>query len=122
MRVAPQVPLTEEGLIDCSRVAYDVPYSEEGIIDCTRVDDDPSAPESDEKSEVVEAAKLDFDRALPSNLNPHYHHDEDPDCVLVGHRCNCPQCQELSPTTKRTRESVAAAPFTQTLKKPLPSK
>ena len=29
---------------------------------------------------------------------------------MVGHRCNCPQCQELSPTTKRTRE---AAPFNQ---------
>ena len=62
---------------------------------------------------MVEAAELDFDRALPSNLNPHYHHGEDPDCVMVGHRCNCPQCQELSPTTKRTRESVAAAPFKQ---------
>ena len=100
MRVAPQIPLTEESLIDW-KFMYDVTHSEEGIIDCTRVDDDPSAPESDEKSEVVEAAKLDVDRTLPSNLNPHYHHDEDPDCVLVGHRCNCPQCQELSPTRTR---------------------
>ena len=46
----------------------------------------------------------------PPTSTPHYHHGEDPDCVMVGHRCNCPQCQELSPTTKRTRE---AAPFNQ---------
>ena len=83
MRVAPQVPLTEEGLIDSSRVAYDVPYSEEGIIDWSQVDDDLSAPESDEKSEVVEAAKLDFDRALPSNLHPYYHHREDVNLSLI---------------------------------------
>ena len=93
--------------------AYHVPYLEDGFIDWSQVDSDLSAPESDEESEVVEAAELAFDRALPSNLNPHYHQCEDPDCVMVGHRCNCPQCQELSPTTKRTRESVAAAPFKQ---------
>ena len=90
--------------------AYHVPYLEDGFIDWSQVDSDLSAPESDEESEVVEAVELDFDRALPSNLNPHYHHGEDPDCVVVGHSCNCPHCQELSPTTKRTRD---AAPFDQ---------
>ena len=94
--------------------AYHVPYLEDGFIDWSQVDsDDLSAPESDEESEVVEAAELDFARALPSNLSSPYHQCEDPDCVMVAHRCNCPQCQELSPTTKRTTESVAADPFKQ---------
>ena len=61
----------------------------------------------------MEAAKLDVDRALPSNLNPHYHHGEDPDCVVIGHICNCPQCQKVedlcSPAGKRSEASAATA-------------
>ena len=113
MRAAHEIP-DQTAATAWPLAAYHVPYLEDGFIDWSQVDsDDLSAPESDEESEVVEAAELDFDRALPSNLNPHYHQCEDPDCVMVGHRCNCPQCQELSPTRKRKRESVAAAPFKQ---------
>ena len=112
MRTAQEIP-DQTAATAWPLAAYHVPYLEDGFIDWSQVDSDLSAPESDEESEVVEAAELDFDRALPSNLNPHYHHGEDPDCVMVGHRCKRPQRQELSPTTKRTRESVAAAPFKQ---------
>ena len=75
----------------------------DGLIDRSQVDDELSAPKSDEKSEVVEAAKLDFDRALSSNLHPHYHHDEDPECVMVAHICDCPQCHGIEDRHARKR-------------------
>ena len=115
MRMAQEIPYHEDGLIDWPRVAYHVPYSEEGIIDWSQVEYDLPAPASDESGEEseVEAAKLDFDRALPSNLHPYYHHRDDLDCVVVGHRCNCPRRQEIeelsSPARKRSKESAAAA-------------
>ena len=106
-----EIPYHEDGLIDCPRVAYNVPYSDEGIIDWSQVENDLPAPESDESDEEskVKAAKLDFNKALPSNLHPYYHHHEDVDCVVVGHICNCPLYQKVedlsSPAGKRSEAS-----------------
>ena len=102
---APPSPDQTAARVSPRRVAY----LANGLIDWSR----PSSGFEADKELEVKVPELDFDRALPSNLNPHYHLGEDPDCVMVGHRCNCPQCQELSPTRKQKRESVAAAPFKQ---------
>ena len=115
MRMSQEIPHHEDGLIDCPRVAYHVPYSDEGIIDWSQVEDDLPAPESNESDEdsEVKAAKLDFSKAQPSNLHSYYHHQDDVDCVVVGHICNCPLCQKVedlsSPAGKRSEASAATA-------------
>ena len=90
-----------------------MPYLDNGIIDWSQVEDDLPAPESDESDEdsEVKAAKLDFSKAQPSNLHSYYHHQDDVDCVVVGHICNCPLCQKVEDLSspKRSNESAATA-------------
>ena len=56
---------------------------------------------------------LDFDAPQPSNLHPYYHSRDDLDCVMVGHKCNCPTCRPItdlmSPARQRRTEKAVTA-------------
>ena len=86
-----------------------MPYLDSGLIDWGKLEDDLPTADSGEEF-FLEVVSLGFTKPQPSNLHPYYHSPGDKDCVMVGHRCNCPRCQEIvdvsSPARKRSNTSA----------------
>ena len=71
-----------------------VPCTADGDIDWGGVED--QMPEIiDTDGFECEVRKLDFTGPLPSNIHPYFHSAPEPDCIIVGHKCNCPSCKEV---------------------------
>ena len=95
----------------CPQEEYNVPYLSNGLTDWDQIEADLPEPESDDDFSV-EVKKLDFDKPQSSSIHP-YFHSGDGDCILVGHKCNCPRCQwdGSSPPRKRSKQQAATAVF-----------
>jgi len=101
-----------------------VSYLLDGTIDWAALEDE--IPDAEDDMEFArEIQKLDFSQPQPSNLHPYFHQQGDPDCFMIGHWCNCPECRGLenivaSPARKRSNSRAETAALVQANPIPLP--
>lgn len=74
-----------------------IPYLPDGTLDWASIEESLPTPESETTWEC-EIAAIDWSKPQGSNLHPYFHRVEgDYDCVVIGHKCSCPDCMETTP-------------------------